>query len=250
VVSWITPPILDNVLPRKYDPPAVIPKRSFRGFYWRSIGNNLYARLGWEWLATLSWAEREVNADRNLRKMDDVQTVLVTESAKGGCGKTAETASTSIADASVTKARILGFDADVDGGHLAERYDIDPSTTVLLRHAIEVCKQGVEAALKAMVGHVRWHLETGVALIASEEASNVDVEIEDVVKAIHVVKSDFIRVYIDLNGALLHNANLGCVIAGRVLTFPGLHRDKASVRDIRATITRYLDLGFEKVNSA
>jgi len=244
VISWLLPH-----LPKKHELPSVAPHRGFRGkIYWPRLGKHLYAWKGWEWLANLSMAEREHNVDQDLREMDNVQTILVTESAKGGSGKTAESASTSIADASVTQARILGFDADVDGGHLAERYDIDPSKTLQLRTIIKVCKQGLEPAIKAMVGQVRWHLDTGVGLIASEEASNESVEIEDVFNAVLMVAKDYIRVYVDLNGSLLHNANLGCVLAGRVLTFPGLHRDKASVRDIRATITRYRDLGFRKVD--
>jgi MinD-like ATPase involved in chromosome partitioning or flagellar assembly len=257
------PQVMQSVLPERFSRIGPVPNSGIRRWLWKSIGSWLYSRFGWEWLAHRSLAEREFLADNWLWDNRHIQKIVAFFNSKGGSAKTAFCVWLAAIYTTVIKRHIIALDADENTGHTASRFGIARKTdalkagtpregTVELPDYIDLIKRGrvqTPAEFDEVIGC--WDRASGVSLIASREAANQRLALDDIVLAITRSKELAHCVFVDQGTGILHDPNVGSAIMTDTHVYVGNAKMADSVEDIPPTRKQYTDFGLQqKVNKS
>ncbi|MBA3757313.1 ParA family protein [Candidatus Saccharibacteria bacterium] len=224
------------------------PQYGVHGVIWKLGGAWLYSRFGWKWLIRLSLRDRFENAMESLWDLRKTQMVIATVNSKGGSGKTTATVWLSAFLAFVLKRQIVAFDVNESPGHTAKRLGVDREETIQLREFLS--RRNSLRHYDSFAKVVASHRQTGVSVIASEEASIESLHQEDFEEALYIAKRNAHSVFCDCGNVIDGPTNYGAVKKADVVVFTGIAGFDDSLDDISNTMKRYTDLGYaEKVKS-
>ncbi len=235
--------ILDRFLPVRYEPEEPVPGRGLRGIFWKLIGERMYVRLGWQWIATPSWAERDALADEKLWEFRDVQKIIAFANSKGGSAKTALAVWLIAFYAHVIKRLMTAFDVNESPGSTSDRLGIDEGHTIQLRAYLKKFEAGGLGSLASFFEEADSHRQTGVMVIASDPVLNEQIALYKFREALKNVKLQAHTVVCDLGNEIKGPTNRGSVEMAQTLVFAGNVHMANSEKDLGKTMQRYSNLG-------
>lgn len=227
----------------KFTPQEAPPRTGWRGLFWWLIGKLLYRNFGWQWTMTRSRRERYNSSMQGLRAYRKITKIVAVCNSDGGAGKSTTAVHFSKLQAQATLMTMAAFDVNENSGHTAALLGIDRHNTILLRQFLsgETELKDLESLISS---DVDWDDETGVVVIASEEASNQKISPDLMVSGLRRLKRMFHTVWCDCGNGTLWGSNLGAVHLADTLVFPGLKGDDPSLDDIKNTMDVYSKLGY------
>jgi hypothetical protein len=244
-----------QLTPKKYPLPEVVPQRFIRGrIYWPAVGKHLYARLGWKWLAKLSWHERDYNSRTGIWENSWVQKTLGCFSTKGGGGKTTCATWFAVIWAFFAKRHIVAMDVNHSPGGTANLLGIDRNQTVQLREflamAVEALNKGALMTYEKFATLVRWHHEADVSVIASESRSNKPLW-DHLMIGLTTAKSVAHGLVCDVGNSIAFVGDLATFYKVDTPIFVANLRTGVSLKDMADTMQEYARLGFpDKVSKS
>jgi hypothetical protein len=246
--------MLIRLLPKKYEPPKVVPERYARWVYWKLLGRHLHARVGWEWLAKLSWRERDYNSSTGLWENRWIQKIIAFFNSKGGGGKTTGATWFAVIWAYFTKRHIVAMDVNHSPGGTAKRLGIRRGETVQLMVFLELCVEALAAgalmAYEKFATLVQWHHEADVSVIASEGRSNKPLW-DHLMIGIRTAKSVSHGLVCDVGNSIEFVNDLVTFYMADTPVFVANLRTGDSLDDMGDTMQEYVRLGFrDKVSKS
>jgi MinD-like ATPase involved in chromosome partitioning or flagellar assembly len=238
--------ILDRILPPRYKLVGQAPEKGFRGGFWRIGGKWLYSRLGWVWLSSPSWKERDRIAGERLWELRKVQKIVAFTNSKGGSAKTALAVWLIAIYMDLIKRPMTAFDVNESPGSTADRLGIEEEGTIQLRDYIESFEKGEIKDAENFLDQADSHRQTGVMVIASDPVLNEDIPKYKFARALANAKRQAHTVFCDLGNEIKGPTNLVSVQMADTLVFAGNVHMANSLKDLGKTQTRYAGLEVPK----